>query len=160
MILNPGWIFPRGPLELYRHFGCHSLNGRWSWHLVGRSQGCYQTHPAPTTKKFSLQNVSCSVANLWPTLCNPMDCSTPGFPVLISQSLLKLMPIESVMPSNHLILCRPLHWPSIFPSIGAFPMSWLFTSGDQSIGTSALALVLPMKSQGLSPYNVENIYIF
>ena len=121
MILNPGWIFPRGPLELYRHFGCHSLNGRWSWHLVGRSQGCYQTHPAPTTKKFSLQNVSCSVANLWPTLCNPMDCSTPGFPVLISQSLLKLMPIESVMPSNHLILCHPILLPpSIWPSIRVF----------------------------------------
>ena len=50
-----------------------------------------------------------------------MDCSTPGFPVLTnSQSLLKLMSIESVMPSNHLILCHPLLLPSVFPSIRVF----------------------------------------
>ena len=50
-----------------------------------------------------------------------MDCSTPGFCVLISWSLLKFMSIESVMPSNYLILCRPLLLlPSIFPSIGVF----------------------------------------
>ena len=48
-----------------------------------------------------------------------------------SWSLLKLMPIESVMPSNHLILCHPfLLLPSIFPSSGSFPMSQLFTSDD------------------------------
>ena len=45
-----------------------------------------------------------------------MDCSTPSFPVHHLRSLLKLMSIESVMPSNHLILCRPLLFPpSIFP---------------------------------------------
>ena len=51
-----------------------------------------------------------------------MDCSTPGFPVfIISQSLLKLLSIESVMPSNHLTLCCPLVLlPSIFPSIRVF----------------------------------------
>ena len=47
----------------------------------------------------------------------------------ISQSLVRLMSIESVMPSNHLILCRPLLLPSIFPSIRLFPMSQLFASG-------------------------------
>ena len=57
------------------------------------------------------------------TLCSPMDCSTPGLcvhhlSITSSQSLLKLMSIESVMPSNHLILCHPLLVPpSIFPSI-------------------------------------------
>ena len=63
-----------------------------------------------------------SVAQPCPTLCNPMNCSTPGFlPSLISQSLLKLMSIESVMPSNHLILYDPLLLlPSIFPSIRVF----------------------------------------
>ena len=51
-------------------------------------------------------------------LCDPMDCSMPGLPV---QSLLKFMSIESVMPSNHLILCCPLLLlPSIFPSIRVF----------------------------------------
>ena len=51
-----------------------------------------------------------------------MDCSTPGFPVHTnSRSLLKLMSIELVMPSNHLILCRPLLLlPSLFPSIRVF----------------------------------------
>jgi len=89
-----------------------------------------------------------SLSPAW--LCNSMDCSMPGFPVLHSvqithsvmsdslrphglqhvqaslsitnsQSLLRLMPIESVMPSNHLILCRPfLLPPSVFPSIRIF----------------------------------------
>ena len=65
----------------------------------------------------------CSVTQSCLTLCNPMDCSTPGFSVLftISWSLLKFMSIESMMPSNHLILCRPLLLlPSIFPSIRVF----------------------------------------
>ena len=63
-----------------------------------------------------------SVAQLCLTLCNPMDCSTPGFPVhhhLLE--LLKLMSIELMMPSNHLILCCPLLLlPSIIPSIRVF----------------------------------------
>ena len=56
------------------------------------------------------------------TLCDPRDCSMPGLPVLHQfLELLKLMSIESVMPSNHLILCHPLLLPpSIFPSIGVF----------------------------------------
>ena len=64
----------------------------------------------------------CSVAKLCLTLWDPMDCSIPGFPVLtISWNLLKFMSIESVMPSNHLILCLPLLLlPSIFFSIKAF----------------------------------------
>ena len=68
-----------------------------------------------------------------------MDWSMPGFPVLhISQSLLKLISTESMMPSSHLILCRPLLLPpSIFPSIRVFsnelvlhirgPKYWSFT---------------------------------
>ena len=54
-----------------------------------------------------------------------------------SRSLLKLMSIESVMPSNHLILCHPLLPPSIFPSIRSFPVSQFFTWGGQSTGVSA-----------------------
>ena len=56
------------------------------------------------------------------TLCNPMDSSTPGLPVhhQLPEST-KPMSIESVMPSNHLILCHPLLLlPSIFPSIRVF----------------------------------------
>ena len=62
-----------------------------------------------------------SVAQSCLTLCNPMDYSPPG---LLSstncQSLLKLTPIESVMPSNHLIFCHPLLLLLIFPSIRIF----------------------------------------
>ena len=61
-----------------------------------------------------------SVAQSCLTLCDPMDCSTPGFlSITNSWSLLKLMSIKSVMLSNHLILCHPL-LPSIFPSIRVF----------------------------------------
>ena len=64
----------------------------------------------------------CPVAQACPPLCDPMDCSMPGFPSFtISQNLLKLVSIESVMPSNLLILCRPrLLLPSILPSIRVF----------------------------------------
>ena len=65
--------------------------------------------------RFSPVTQSC------PTLRDPMDCSTPGFPVHHHHSeLLKPLSIESVMPSNYLILCRPLLLPSIFPSIRVF----------------------------------------
>ena len=73
-------------------------------------------------KPLGLSCCCCSVTQSSPTFCNPMDCSTEGFPVL--QHLLelaKLLFIESVMPSNHLILCHPLLLlPSIFPSIWFF----------------------------------------
>ena len=74
-----------------------------------------------------------SVAQSCLTLCDPVDYSTPGFPGFItsSRSLLKLMSIVSVMPSNRLILCCPLHLlPSIFLSIRVFsiesvlPIRW------------------------------------
>ena len=62
-----------------------------------------------------------SVLQSCPTLCDPVDCSTPGsLSITNSRSFLKLMSVESVMPSNHLILCCPLLLPSIFPSIRVF----------------------------------------
>ena len=73
-----------------------------------------------------------SVPQLHPTLCDPMDCNTPGLPVHHQlPEFTKLMSIESVMPSSRLILCRPLLLlPSIFPSIRVFsnesalPIRW------------------------------------
>ena len=66
--------------------------------------------------QFSSDAQSC------PTLCDPMNCSTPGLPVHHnSQSSLRFMSIESVMPSSHLILCRPLLLlPLVPPSIRVF----------------------------------------
>ena len=69
-----------------------------------------------------------------------------------SQSLLKLMSIELVMPSNHLFLCHPfLLLPSIFPSIRSFPVSQFFTSGGQSIGVSASASVFSVNIKDWFP---------
>ena len=80
----------------------------------------------------------CSVAQSCLTLCDPMDCSMPGFPVLHHLPELAQTHVhESLMTSNHLILCHPLLLlPSIFPSIRVFLMSWLLASGGQSIGAS------------------------
>ena len=87
---------------------------------------------------FSLVQFS-SVIQSCPNLCDPMNCSTSdSLTITNSGSLLKLMPTESVMPSKHLILCRPLLLPSlIFPSIMVFsneaalhirwPMYWSFS---------------------------------
>ena len=69
-----------------------------------------------------------------------------------SSSSLKLISIESVMPSNHPILCHPLllHHQS-FPASGSFQMSQLFASGSQSIGVSTSTSVLPMNTLDWSP---------
>ena len=69
-----------------------------------------------------------------------------------SLSLLKLMSIESVMPSSHLILyCPLLLLLQSFPASGSFPVNQFFVSGDQRIGVSASASVFPMNIQGRSP---------
>ena len=89
--------------------------------------------------KEALTHFCChSVAKSCLTLCDPMDCSTPGFPVLhVTRSLLKFMSTESVMPSSHLILCHPLLllpsvwmerwcWPAASPegnNLSCFPVS-------------------------------------
>ena len=73
-------------------------------------------------RKSHMYPLCCSVTESCSALCNPMDRSTPGFPVLHSlPELLKLMSTESVMPSNHLILCHPLLLLStVFPSVRVF----------------------------------------
>ena len=85
-------------------------------------------------------------ATPWITACQA------SLSITNAQSLLKLMLIELVMPSSHLILCRPLLLlPPIPPSIRVFPMSQLFAWGGQSTGVSASASVLPMNTQDWSP---------
>ena len=86
---------------------------------------------------------SCSVvsnsATTWTASCQA------SLSITNSQSLLKLMSIELVMPSNHLLLCHPLLLlPSIFPSIRGFSNESVLGIGGQSIGVSASASVLPM----------------
>ena len=80
----------------------------------------------------------------------PMDCSTPGFlSSTTSWSLLGLMSIESVMPSNISSSVAPFSsCLQSSPASESFPMSQLFASGDQSIGATASASVPPMNIQG------------
>ena len=93
--------------------------------------------------KIQRVNSCCSVAQSCLILCDPMDCSSQAcLSITNSRSLLKLMSIESVMPSNHLILCHPLLLlPSIFPSIRVFsnesvlirwPKYWSFSISPSS----------------------------
>ena len=99
-----------------------------------------------------------SVAQSCPTLCDPMDCSTPGLPVhhrlpnLCPRVYSNLCPLSwwchptissSVVPFSS-------HLPS-FPASGSFQMSQFFTSGDQSIGVSVSASVLPINTHDWSP---------
>ena len=91
-----------------------------------------------------------------------MDCSTPGFSVYHQlPELAQIYFNEFVMPSNHLILCHSLLLlPSIFSSIGVFPMSWLFAWGGQSVGVSALASVLSMNIQDWFPFGLTGLKSF
>jgi len=82
-------------------------------------------------------------------------CQAP-LSLTISRSLLKLMSIESVKPSNHLILCHSLLLlPLSFPASGSFTISQLFISGGQSIGTSAS--VLPKNAQSWFPLGLTGL---
>ena len=88
------------------------------------------------------------------TLLWPHGLQHTRLPITItnSRSSLKLMSIESVMPSNHAILCCPVFSGlRSFPASGSFPMSQLFTSGGQSIGVSASASVILMNVQDWFP---------
>ena len=96
----------------------------------------------------TVQSLSCVwlFVTPWTTACQA------SLSITNSQSKPKHMSIESVMPSNHLILCYPLLLlPSIFPASGSFQMSQLVASGGQSIGVSASTSVLPMNTQDWSP---------
>ena len=73
-------------------------------------------------------------------------------------SLLRLMSVESVLPSNHLILCCPFSsCPQSFPASGSFPVSRFFTSSGQRIGASASASVLPLNIQGWFPLGLSGL---
>ena len=102
--------------------------------------------------KNSLKSVVQSLSYVWLFMTAWTAAHQTSLLFTISWSLLKLMSIELVMPSNHLILCHPLLLlPSISPSIRTFPVSQLFPSGGQSIGASASASVLLMNIQDWFP---------
>ena len=94
---------------------------------------------------------SCLVTKLCPTLCNPMDCSAPGLPVLHHLPEFAQVPVHWVsdaIQSSHPLSSPFSSCPQSFPASGSFPMSQLFASSGQSIGGSASASVLPGNVQG------------
>ena len=91
----------------------------------------------------------CSVAKSCPDLCNPMNRSTAGFPVLHHLLEHAWSHVQwLVMPSNHLHLCHPLPLPSVFLNIRVFSSELALLIRCQSIGVSSSASVLPMNIQG------------
>ena len=102
----------------------------------------------------SVQSLSCVqlFVTPWTAACQA------SLPITNSWSLFKLMSVESVMPSSHLILCcLSLLLPSSFQASGCFPRSQFFASGGQSIGASASALVLPMNIQDWFPLGLTGL---
>ena len=104
-----------------------------------------------------LQSVS-SVAQLRLTLCNPMDYSTPGFPIHHQLPGLAQTHVHQVsdpiQPSSVVPFSSRFQ---SFPASGSFPKSQFFTSGSQSIGVSASASVLPMNIQDWFPLRLTRL---
>ena len=98
----------------------------------------------------------CSVMQLCPTLCNPMDCNTPGLPVL--HHCPKFAQVHVHCINDAVQLSHPLtpSCPSV-PASGTFPMSHLFALDDQNTGASASASVLPVNIQGWSPLRLTGL---
>ena len=108
-------IWPVPSRILFENIGyCYIFFKSMAW-LSKIQTSFWEVKPRISSVQFS------SVAQSCLTLCDPMNCSTPGLPVHHQQlEFTKPMSMESVMPSNHLILCHPLLLPSIFPSIRVF----------------------------------------
>ena len=108
-----------GPSKLYLSFSEDTGSG------LLRKQKLLEILPLPLHWPLCC----CSVTQLCPAICNPWTAAHYApLSFTISWSFLKLMSIESVMPSNHLILCCPLLLPSVFPSIRVF--SWVSSSSQ------------------------------
>ena len=104
----------------------------------------------------------CSVTKLYPTLCDPMDWSTPSFPAL--HYLPEFVQTHTHWVGNAIQPSHPLLPPAppalYFSATGSFPMSWLFPSGGQSTGASASESVLPRNIQGWFPLGLTSLIHF
>ena len=97
-----------------------------------------------------------SVTQSCPTLCNPMACSTPGLPGHHQLPEFTQMSIESVMPLNHLILCRPLLLlPSIFPSIRVFSNESVLRVRWPKYWSFSFSISPPNEHSGLISFRID-----
>ena len=104
-------------------------------------------------------NCCCPVSQLCLTLCYPMHCSTPGFPVLhclLDFAETHLHWVSDAVQPSHPPLPRLLQ-PLILPSARVFSLSQVFASSGQSIGASALASVFPVNIQGWFPLGLTGL---
>ena len=111
-----------------------------------------------SSAQFLIYCCCCSVANMCPTLHDPTDCNTPGFPVLnylLEFAQTHVYCFSNAIQPSHLLLHLS---PQSFPTSRSFPVSWLFTPGGQRIGTSASAPVLPMNIQGWLLLELTNFF--
>ena len=95
----------------------------------------------------------CSVTQSCLTLCNPMNCSTPGLPVphhLPEFAQIHVHCISDSVQASHPLMPFPF-WSLSFPTSWSFPMSHPLSSDDQNTGASASTSVLPVNIQGWSP---------
>ena len=107
---------------------------------------------------FQTLNCAMSFSHAWLFIASWTAARRASLYFTITQWLLKLMSIESVIPSNHIVLCYPLLvLPSILPAFRSFLMSQLFTSGVQSIGTLASTSVLPIHIQEWFPLGLTGL---
>ena len=99
----------------------------------------------------------CSVTKSCPALCNPVDCSTADSSVLhcLHEVCSNLCPSSQWCHPTISSSVVPFSCLQSFPASGSFPTSCLFTSGGQSIGTSASASVLPVNIQGLISFRID-----
>ena len=108
--------------------------------------------------------ISCccsSVAQSCLTTCDPMHCNRPGLSFTISCSFLKLMSIESVVPSNHLILCFPLLLlPSIFPSIRVFSNESALPIKGPKYWNFSFSISPANECSGLISFRIDWSYLF
>ena len=128
------WIIPKGQLMIKE-------KSNWMSDLIN---AVYNQSTLQFSSVQSLSHVRLFVTP-WTT------AHQASLSITNSRSLPKPMSIVSVMPSNHLILCRPFSsCPQSFPASGSFPMSQLSTSGGQSTGVSGSTSVPPMNTQDWS----------
>ena len=145
------------PVVQWRRLCTPTTGGVYSALVVELRSHISHSKKKSERKKWCVCSWKCkfsSVIQLCPTLCDPMNHSTPGLPVhQNSRSSSKSMSIESVMPANQLILCHPLLLlPSIFPSIRVFSNeSALRMRWPKYWSVSASTSVLPANTQDWSP---------
>ena len=135
----------------------HLSSAPLGWKAAWSGERC---PAAPSWKSSQIwRRVYCSVTQSCLTLCHPMDCTIPSFPVFtISWSVLKLCLLSRWC--HPAISCSVVPFSSCLqssPDSGSFPMNWLFKSGGQNLGVSASASVLPMNIQDWFPLGLTGL---